>query len=1017
MNNATPQHRSLHPLVEDAYSAVHQWLENVSYANGYRSIDPRGKWQKILQAEDLKHIAFQYYYLFPSHYAKAAHILENVVGQDRLLSWLKHRQRICILDIGCGAGAGTAAVIEAALILKEKGEISNDINIFAIGVDPNKFSVLLYKKLLEKLQTAAISSINLDFTCVKGGFPEATLSIIQNLKNELTLFQVPCISNILAIQLNVISPLSQLFRNQKDEYNDLLELDPEIGNFLTESPEKFGTSEAQAYRQIVEDVPVDVMHLLTIATKNMEKHVQTGTESEVTLEERIKEMAFALNEIIGKRHTIEQVRYGNYEVYLKNPQNSYWKDRNRDITQEPVSFYADFQTIWSADAAEDQDWNDVISLKNLKLAWARSRNNLLRESLYDETELRLFEINLEIRLLELQQQLYAYNNDVALVDQRISYKFPKNISVTRPRGLSRIEEEILSVALIQKLGNKASQLRGSSYAYRISKDDRSKDTEYLYEYYFEAYSSYINEAQDGARKYINGAVLRFDIESFYTKVLQEELCEFLSRELTTSDRIRWLIRLLLSKELDEHEVGRGITQGSIGSGFYANIYLQPIDERFGTSNEWGVKFYRYVDDMIFVLPHPDDMDEVEKTLKTELEKLGLSLNDKKTQRDKVSVFLEQVEKDNYLDQLHERFEGATNPLWILNSNHRSLLESSYNNDDRWWHNIERYQRCLRAIGIYLTTTELSRKIYKYLFNQKRRDRELAKYKKFFEYARELNFTQPPDSDEDDAIIQWGGYFLTSNNQWNESINELRGELVHLFLDSWQKLRKLGNGNPGELRKFERYIRFSLTKLSLLGFDGIIQALMEVLDESFWIIRNPINVVDNLAQQDYHAEIRSLLKLYQYFDQPVEYLKAITIRAMRFLPNLDAQEWNLIVKFATILDYSVSIAERLMATETWLYLGYKYNDFKQSHHIDAVKKALQSEPPSRLKKNYLLLLGQFEPNAVQEFSINVNDPMLVDARNIALQGNPSDIFDLPELKILRENYYSGQGPTDSEEGSP
>jgi hypothetical protein len=44
-------------------------------------------------------------------------------------------------------------------------------------------------------------------------------------------------------------------------------------------------------------------------------------------------------------------------------------------------------------------------------------------------------------------------------------------------------------------------------------------------------------------------------------------------------------------------------------------------------------------------------------------------------------------------------------------------------------------------------------------------------------------------------------------------------------------------------------------------------------------------------------------------------------------------------------------------------------------------------------------------------------MLVNARDLALQGNPSNIFDLPELKTLRENYYSGQGPTDSEEGSP
>ena len=55
--------------------------------------------------------------------------------------------------------------------------------------------------------------------------------------------------------------------------------------------------------------------------------------------------------------------------------------------------------------------------------------------------------------------------------------------------------------------------------------------------------------------------------------------------------------------------------------------------------------------------------------------------------------------------------------------------------------------------------------------------------------------------------------------------------------------------------------------------------------------------------------------------------------------------------------------------------------------------------------------------MQEFSINVNDSMLVSARDLALQDNPSEIFDLPELKVLRETYYSGQGPTDSEEGSP
>ncbi|RUT09535.1 hypothetical protein DSM106972_000290 [Dulcicalothrix desertica PCC 7102] len=281
------------------------------------------------------------------------------------------------------------------------------------------------------------------------------------------------------------------------------------------------------------------------------------------------------------------------------------------------------------------------------------------------------------------------------------------------------------------------------------------------------------------------------------------------------------------------------------------------------------------------------------------------------------------------------------------------------------------------------------------------------------------FTEPPNSESFDAIIQWAASFTSSNNIWNENRNNIRIQLVELFKNSWQELRKENNSNSSEIRKLQRHIRFALHRLSILGLGDILGSLMEILREAYWIIRDPINVLENLARQGYLAQIRSLLAYYQNLKQPVEYLKAVTIRAMRFLPNIDAQEWELIVEFATISDGSVSIPERLMSTESWLYLGHKYNDFKQSHHIEAVKKALRSEPslPSRLEKNYLLILGQFEPSAVEEFSINVNDPMLVNARYLALQGNPSSIFDLPELKTLRENYYSGQSPTDSEEGSP
>ena len=1020
MTEPQPIYRHFHPLVADAYTAVHQWLDGVPSATGYKLIDPRGKWQKILQEKDLKSVAFQYYNLFPTHYFKAAHILENVVSENRLISWLRHKQKFCILDIGCGAGSGTAAVLETILTLKEKGEISNEISILAIGVDPNPFSVLLYKQLMTKLKSSAVDSVELNFVCIKSGFPEATPGIIQNLKKELSILQLPCLSNILTIQLNVVSPFSQIFRNQEDEYKDLMEIDPEMCDFLTEVPEKFGNAEANAYRQIIEDVPVDTMHILTIATKNLEKYVQANTNSEVTLEERVKEMASTIRDVIGKRHTVKQIHGDNHQIFFDNPNSSYWKDRNRDKTGNPINFYADFQTICSADLAEDKDWNGVISLDNLRLAWARARNNLLREALFDETEMRLFERNIEVRLYDLHEQLNAYYDDVALTNNLISYKVPKNAKGVRPKGLSRIEEEILSVAIIQKLGDKTSQLRGSSYAYKISGKDNSRDTEYLYKYWFDAYRDYIKKARDNASNYPNGAILRVDIESFYTKIIQDQLCTELSRELTVSERVRWLIRLLLSKNIDEHELGQGITQGSIGSGFYANIYLTSIDAKFGSGNEWGVEFHRYVDDMIIIIPNPEDMDVIESILTDELQKLGLNLNDKKTEKIyEVSSFLEQCNDDELLDELNERFDNVVNPLWILNSEHRAIFSSSYHNDELWWHNIERYQQCLRAIRIYTHKTDLSRRIYKYLFSIKSRDKDLSNQKQFLGLEGELKSTQPPEEDSFTAIIQWAASFTSSNNIWDNHRDKLRRDLVKLFHDNWQSLHESDGSNSNKIRKLQRYIRFALYRLSILGLEDIRGVLMEILREAFWIIRDPLNVLENLARQGYLAEIRSLLVYYQNLEQSAEYLKAITIRAMRFLPNIDAQEWKLIVEFATISDGSVSIAERLMATETWLCLGHKYNDFKQSHHIEAVKTALRFEPrpPSRLEKNYLLILGQFEPNAVQEFSVNVNDPMLVSARNLALEGNPSDIFDLPELKILRENYYSGQGPTDSEQGSP
>jgi SAM-dependent methyltransferase len=416
MNSNSNTHRTFHPIIAEAYTAVHQWLDNLEQAKGYKTIDPRRKWKEILQQEDLKHIAFQYYNLFPSHYFKSAHSLEYIITEENLINWLRHNQKICVLDIGCGAGAGSAAFLEAVLYLKESGKLTKDVNLFFIGVDPSHLAIGLYHKMMERLKFLTNHLVNLDHKSVIKGFPNASIEIRQLLEKERVSSQLPCFTNTLVMQLNVISPFSQNYRNEKAKIDELKSLGINIDESVEENDIRLGTTEAQSYRQLIEDVPIDIMHILTIGTRNMENQVQIGTNSEVPLSQRIQEMAHTLQLILGNKHKINQNHSDHHAIYFENPEGSYWRDKGTAKIGNPVEFYADFQTIWSADLEGDSHWNSVVSFSNLRDAWAKAHHNFVKETLCDETEMRLFDMNLEARLYELIEKLHAYANDVALQD-------------------------------------------------------------------------------------------------------------------------------------------------------------------------------------------------------------------------------------------------------------------------------------------------------------------------------------------------------------------------------------------------------------------------------------------------------------------------------------------------------------------------------------------------------------------------------------------------------------------------
>lgn len=1015
-----PQPLKFHPYIAEAYAAVHEWLATRPEAAGYKELDYSEDLDLSLDPEDLKSAAFQYYAFFPKEYFRTIYTLKKVVGIPKLLSWLKCNSRICIVDIGCATGTASAAFLEIILTLQEI-KILQDIEIFCLGVDPSIYGITLYSKLMQEIQSKVKSSgIKLEFQVLCESLPKATIPIIKYLQKNRAIWdkKLP-LSHVLLMQLDIISPFNQMQTAKREQYEKLKELglDPEL---IVEDNEPFGQNEALAYKQIFEEVPIDHLHLMTIGTENIEKRLLKTSNSNSPTEhlQGMMKMIRQSFSFSGTHRVYEDMEVEE-TVCVEYPVGSYWKDRI--ITPETLDLYAQSYTVTNANLTRDGDWKNVIDFKTLELAWAQARRNLLMsESFYDEIEIRVFENNLTKNLNFLRDKLINYHQELVPSGDEINHHTPKGSSSSRPKVLSRLEEEILQAALVQVLGKRGLLSSEShSYAYRLSDDE----TEYLYKPWFPAYRKFINSARKEANKHKDGVVIRTDLKSYYTRIIQKQLLEITDKVLNIrSDRIRWLMEKLFNKNISKHKLGHGLTQGLMASGFYADIYLSSVDQRFNSDNQWNVKYYRYVDDIILVVPNPADKENVLNILKNELKKLGLELNDTKTEiYEDVSRFIEEIKEDKFLEQLSENFDEVINPLWIMNQEYRFIFYDAYRNHDSWWSLIRRYRQCLRSINIFITEPDLSRRISKYLFNSWRRDKDLKRDSELklplFPRALPDNYTLG-GADSFELVENWKISFINSELEWLEEKNKLRAELINLFQESWRELQQVTSLSYSRERELQKRIRFAVNRLSLLGFEGILQDIEKILCNKPSLLGEPLHPILNLARQGYSNAIRRLVKHYRNSKEKTsEYMRSIILQAMRYIPDFNREDWELLVESATEVN---SVVEKLKATETWLFLSdfaERFN-FVQEHHINAVVKALNSDPPpqTRLQKNYVLILGRHKRDAIPELTTSENDYLLREALEIAEEEDISYLFEEQEPPVIRQ-YYSGRRPANMDEERP
>ena len=976
---------TFHPIVKSNYLAVQRWLTENHNVTPYRTNSARNKVNTALHEQTLESAFLQFYVYFGAHAAKVGHTLEELIGFNRLAEWLSYKAEVVAIDVGCGGGAASVAFANCLLKLCQTERTLPPLSVHYIGIDPNENAIAIYHRQLDQLSPQVKPlGIHLSHRIIAESDLQAVSRLREYLAERRRLLNKPFLSQVFLFQSNVVSPFSKRFQENESKRLRMIQFGiPEES--LGDPKEHFGSEEAIAYKQIMEDASIDNLHVITVGTDGFE--------------EKVAELAQAIDlEFQGNNHVVNRLTGGPQTVEYEVLDGSYWK-QFKGNDHWTSHFHVEVSSICSV-ALADEDWQNVTSDQNLLTAWARARHHLMEQPLVDEVEIRLFESRLDDNLARLQKQLVSYAQEVVHSDDRLHFKFPKSADKFRPLGLSRIEEEILSTALIQKLGQRLSGIASRSYAYKFARNYGVQNTEYLYEPWFDAYKRYIEEAQAAARAAVGCVVVQMDIKSFYTRILRDFLAQLSAKQLSRSARVEWLLKLLFSRDLDEHEAGKGIVQGNLASGFFANLYLVDLDARLGPNNEWKAKFFRFVDDMIIVIPDEEDAPRVIVAIEVELAKLGLEPNLEKTQYfSDATEFIEATGQDEKLDLLDTRFREWIICLGRGDVSHRHSFRKAYRgSQDEWWYRVDLYRLCLKEIDVIIDSSYLSRRLHKYLFNEKR-------CKKDFSWAKPFEIPQLPETENQGQLDEWRTAFESSNKDWMNERNLLFQALEDLILESAREIRRAisRQDSKSEKRWATRY-RFCLNRLMQIGLHSpnLAKNIADCLVENPWLFKDPGRLTENLAIRGHSQLIESLLSSYNDETDPMqEYMKAVLLRSVGFLAEVPLSLWKQ-VAISTVSDSSVT---SLMATETWLRVVQRSPQLVEKDQLQRIEFAVQRtpRPVSRLLKNYFLILGDQSLSVVDTDS---RDDIFTDVVEVIRADSLDYLFERHEPAILVQEYYSG-----------
>ena len=144
-------------------------------------------------------------------------------------------------------------------------------------------------------------------------------------------------------------------------------------------------------------------------------------------------------------------------------------------------------------------------------------------------------------------------------------------------------------------------------------------------------------------------VLKADIANFFGSIRHDDLFAMLAhrvkdptmlelcrrlvfqdvrRDAIIQDAANTLVRVPPHKSLFQTPAGIGLPIGNLSSQFFANVYLDPVDQM--VKRRLGLRYVRYVDDMVLIHHEPKVLLAAAAAIRESLAKIGLRLAEHKT---------------------------------------------------------------------------------------------------------------------------------------------------------------------------------------------------------------------------------------------------------------------------------------------------------------------------------------------------------------------------------------------------